>query len=241
MNPLIFLLGPSAAGKSLAAQKITESLPFPVEFVTSKTILGQLVLDHTRDVIPNAQGEIVTPHVTLRNPEWATPENFQAAFPDGHLLNLTHEGLIAFMAKKWKEQGMQSVLMTELANGEEKDYGPGTVPARQTAKQFIDWLAEHGVLDQSVALHITAPFEVRAKRNRERGGYIPDDQFAFLYGIDDFSPADAARFDGRYWRIDNGNLLDRELTSEVTAFVDTMLLPGFNKEGQRGDFYGRTR
>lgn len=245
MYPPIFLLGPSAAGKSRAADIITDTLAqnsVNVEFVTSKRILGALVLDHTRGLIPNTDGVIVTERLTLHNPLWADEDTFQAEFHDGWALNLTHSGLITATADAWRQRGNEVVIMTELANGTEKGYGDGREPARQTAGQFIDWMENHGVLDYAIALHVTAPFEQRAEQNRKRPGYIPDSQFAFLYDIDDLTPYEARRFGDRYHRIDNGGIAPKQFDAEVGAFVATMLLPRLRIEGNpplgpERDFY----
>lgn len=235
--PPMFLLGPSGAGKSDAGRQIValcESYGVESKFVTSKEVLGAIVLEDARKWGIRFNGQVHTRHLTLKNPAEADETNFQAEFHDGWALNRAHEGLIASVARRWRETKGGVFLVAELANGPEIPWGFFREPTRQTGTQFVNWIGQQGLLDNALAWYFTAPFALRAERNRGRRGYIPDAEFAKLYpDSNDFTSADAARFaDGRYHFINNEFPTEEAFLEQVEQDCRSILLPRLGLEGQ---------
>lgn len=233
--PPLFLFGSSGAGKSDAGRHIVElmqSYGLASEFITSKQTLGAIVLEHVKSGT-RLDREVHTEHLTLQNPDVADETNFQAIFHDGWALNMAHESLIATVARRWQETRGSVFVVAELANGPDVYYGPGKEPTRQTGTQFVHWIGRHGLLDVSLAWHFTAPFAIRAERNKHRPGYIPDPEFARLYPeSEDFTPDHGRRFfDGRYNWIHNEYPTREAFLGVVEKDVKRILASRFGLEG----------
>lgn len=235
--PPLFLLGPSGAGKSDAGRQIValcESYGVESKFITSKEVLGAIVLEDAKKWGIRLNGQVHTRHLTLKNPDVADKTNFQAEFHGGWALNRAHRGLIDFVARRWRETKGEVFLVAELANGPEIPWGFFREPTRQTGTQFVNWIGQQGLLDKALCWYFTAPFALRAERNRGRRGYIPDAEFAKLYpDSNDFTPADAARFaDGRYHFTNNEYPTDDAFLEQVERDFRRILVPRLGLEGQ---------
>lgn len=235
MTPLI-LLGPSGVGKSVAAGVITNILQtehgIDVACINSKEILGGLVLDHVRGLAPDAEGHVVTDHVTLLNPDRADATSFQADFHGGLFINRTHEGIIGEVATRARQGNTTELIVAELANGRTVFHDHGE-PTRQSVSQFIDWMEEYGILDASLVLHITAPFNQRAEQNRNRPGRIPEGPYKLLYEFDDLTESDVVRFGDKFTLIDNNGIPEIVFLDKISDFTRNTLVPRLHIEGNR--------
>jgi hypothetical protein len=222
----IFVVGKPGAGKSLAAQQLSDLFTdqtFAVEYFSDRQLIEDLVRIDTA-AKPEVDGWLVGDHSRA---QYKPDGSLVMHALDGHLWNSAH---VSMMGRAGEPHGANQIRIMEYAIGPTVPF-EGRVPLFQDAASFVGLMRRHRATGSSVVLDIESNFAYRLDRNNQRPDKMDENTFKMYFpDKGEFGFLHRFALGSRYRRILNNSTDARYFSEQIQASFDQWLLPSLRED-----------